>query len=53
MQVINERDVMDKPGPGMYSYEEKRKGGFTFSGKKARDDSTIAPGPGSYEYHLS
>lgn len=37
------------PGPGMYTHEEKKKGGFTFSGKKARDDSTIGPGPGGYE----
>lgn len=33
----------------MYSHEEKNKGGFTFSGKKQRDDSTLSPGPGAYE----
>ena len=49
LAVINERETLDQPGPGMYSYEEKKKGGFTFSGKKARDDSTIGPGPGGYE----
>ena len=37
------------PGPGMYTHEEKKKGGFTFSGKKARDDSTIGPVPILYE----
>ena len=32
----------------MYSHEQKSKGGFTFGAKKARDDSTLTPGPGSY-----
>lgn len=32
----------------MYNYDDKKKGGFTFGGKKARDDSTITPGPGMY-----
>lgn len=35
----------------MYNYNEKSKGGFTFGVKKARDDSTLTPGPGSYEYY--
>lgn len=33
----------------MYSHEEKMKGGFTFSNKKARNDSTLSPGPGAYD----
>ena len=33
----------------MYDHEEKRKGGFTMSGKKERNDSTIGPGPGGYD----
>ena len=37
------------PGPGMYSYDEQKKGGFTISGKKTRDDTTLGPGPGGYE----
>lgn len=37
------------PGPGMYSQEERKKGGFTFSGKQARNDSTLSPGPGAYD----
>lgn len=37
------------PGPGMYSHEEKRNGGFTMSAKKDRDDSTLGPGPGGYD----
>lgn len=35
----------------MYNHQEKNKGGFTFGAKKARDDSTITPGPGSYGYN--
>jgi len=46
------KSISEMPGPGMYSGDLHSFGrgaaAVTIQGKYSRDDSTIAPGPGSY-----